>query len=95
MRSEEPNPSAEGISGRPAALEVDGVPIARGLVSFYPNPDRGKFWLDGSVGLETPPAQGILALVGSTMRIRIQDVRLSNEDPRQWNFIIAGRRRFR
>ena len=95
MSSEETNPSAEAISGQPAALEVDGVPIARGLVSFYPNPDRGKFWPDRPVGLETPPAEGILALVGSTMRIRIQDVRLSNEDPGQWNFMIAGRRRFR
>jgi hypothetical protein len=81
MSSEETNPSAEGISGQPAALEVDGVPIARGLVSFYPNPDRGKFWADRPVGLETLPAEGILALVGSTMRIRIQDLRLSNEDP--------------
>jgi hypothetical protein len=95
MSSEETKPSAEGISGQPAALEVDGVPIARGLVSFYPNPDRGKFWPDRPVGLETPPAEGILALVGSTMRIRIQDLRLSNENPRQWNFMIAGRRRFR
>ena len=93
MRSEETNPSAEGIAGRPAALEVDGVPIARGLVSFYPNPDRGKFLPDGSVGLETPPVDATLALLGSTMRIRIQDVRPSNEDPRQWNFMIADRRR--
>ncbi|HEY5954343.1 MAG TPA: hypothetical protein VIT18_08255 [Terrimicrobiaceae bacterium] len=95
MSSEETNPSAEGISGQPAALEVDGVPIARGLVSFYPNPDRGKFWPDRPVGLETPPAEGVLALVGFTMRIRIQDMRISNENPRQWNFMIAGRRRFR
>ncbi len=80
MSSEETNPSVEGISGQPAALEVDGVPIARGLVSFYPNPDRGKFWPDRPVGLETPPAEGILALVGSTMRIRIQDLRISNEE---------------
>jgi hypothetical protein len=81
MSSEETNRSAEGISGRPAALEVDGVPIARGLVSFYPNPDRGKFWPDRPVGLEAPLVEAILALLGSTMRIRAQDVRLSNETP--------------
>ena len=91
MRNEETDQSpAEAIDGQAATLDVNGVMVAKGRVCFYPNPDRGKFWPDEPVRLATPLAQGTLALAGSSMRIRIQNVHQANEDP--WTFVIAARR---
>jgi hypothetical protein len=90
MSNEETNQSsAEAIGRKAASLEVNGVLVAKGRVCFYPNPDRGKFWPDEPLRLETPLAQGTLALTGSSMRIRVQDLHQCSEDPSHWNFVIA------
>ena len=80
---------AEAIAGQAATLDVNGVLVAKGRVCFYPNPDRGKFWPDEPIRLETPLAHATLALAGSSMKIRIQNVHQAHED--LWTFVIAAR----
>jgi hypothetical protein len=93
MSNEETNQSsAEVIVGKAARLDVNGVPVATGRVCFYANPDRGTFWPDDPVRLERPLTQGTLALVGTSMRIRVQDLHQCSEDPSHWNFMIAAHR---